>query len=84
MIISVINQNHLRSLSLPEKIKGQFWLYETTDTGENKLATIEGTDNAWVLHANRQVKLFDAGHTAVNQAVLSEMEIGRASCRERV
>lgn len=48
MIISVINQNHLRSLSLPEKIKGQFWLYETTDTGENKLATIEGTDNAWV------------------------------------
>ena len=53
MIISVINQNHLRSLSLPEKIKGQFWLYETTDTGENKLATIEGTDNAWVLHANR-------------------------------
>ena len=75
MIISVINQNHLRSLSLPEKIKGQFWLYETTDTGENKLATIEGTDNAWVLHANRQVKLFDAGHTAVNQAVLSEMGI---------
>ena len=30
MIVTTISKSHIKSVSLPEKVKGQFWLYETS------------------------------------------------------
>ena len=59
MIVTTISKGYINSISLPEKIKGQYWLYETTDGGEEKLVSIEGINEKWIMKSTRMVKITD-------------------------
>ena len=43
MLVSAISKSEVYQISLPEKVKGQYWLYADSDKKE-KLASIEGID----------------------------------------
>lgn len=60
MIVTTINKSHINSISLPDKIKGQFSLNETLRTGDARLLNIEGVNDEWIMKSTRQVKVLDA------------------------
>lgn len=55
MIASLFNKNGMLSITLPEKVKGQYSL--TSDSGIK--VNIEGIDDKWVLKAPKQVVIVD-------------------------
>lgn len=59
MIVTVISGGHINSITLPEKVKGRFWLYETTANGLNRLVNIEGINDQWVMKSTRHIKILD-------------------------
>ena len=59
MIVTTISKKHINSIALPEKVKGQFWLYETLDLGEERLVNIEGINDEWIMKSTRHVKILD-------------------------
>lgn len=75
MIVTTISKSHINSISLPEKIKGQFWLYETLDAGDERLVNIEGVSDEWIMKSTRQVKILDSHNNALKNTVISPQSI---------
>ena len=75
MIVTTISRSHINSISLPEKVKGQFWLYEKTPAGEKRLVNIEGISDEWIMKATRQVKILDAQNNPLKSAVIQPLQI---------
>ena len=65
MLVTFIKRTHIYSLSLPEKVHGQYWIKDMNEKGEFfDLIAIEGINGQWVLRANKKVRLLkkeDAG-----------------------
>ena len=69
-----MNKEQLFSLSLPEKVAGQYWL-QFDGTGDYKHSiSVEGINGEWVLKSNRWVKIVDKDKT-IKSVVLSPMTI---------
>lgn len=75
MIVTTISKSHINSISLPSKVKGQFWLYETLDTGDERLVSIEGVNDEWIMKSTRQVKLLDGQDNPIKSVVVSPQSI---------
>lgn len=75
MIVTTISKCRINSVSLPEKIKGQFWLYERLDAGEERLVNIEGVSDEWIMKSTRQVKILDSQNNAIKNTVISPQSI---------
>ena len=54
MIITIISKDNLRSITLPSKRKGQYWL---SDASNNRLASIEGVRDEWIMKPTRGVHI---------------------------
>ena len=59
MLVSAISKKEIFQISLPEKVKGQYWLYTGSDKQE-KLVSIEGIDNSWNLKSNSKYKIYSS------------------------
>lgn len=75
MIVTAISKSHINSISLPGKIKGQFWLYETSNTGNERLVNIEGVSDAWIMKSTRQVKILDSHNNALKNTAIAPQSI---------
>lgn len=75
MIVTTISKSHISSISLPNKVKGQFWLYETTGGGETRLVNIEGINNEWIMKSTRQVKILDGHNNILKNTVITPLSI---------
>lgn len=75
MIVTTISKSHINSISLPEKIKGQFWLNETLDNGDERLVNIEGVSDEWIMKSTRQVKILDSYNNSLKNTVISPQSI---------
>ncbi len=75
MIVTTISKDCINTISLPKKVKGQYWLYEKPNDVENHLVSIEGINNEWVLKSNRSVKVLDDNGNATKTAVVSPLNI---------
>ncbi len=75
MIVTTISKSHINSISLPEKIKGQFWLYETLDNSDERLVNIEGVSDEWIMKSTRQVKILDSHNNALKNTAISPQSI---------
>ena len=74
MIVTTMNKEQLFSLSLPEKVAGQYWL-QFDGAGDYKHSiSVEGINGEWVLKSNRWVKIVDKDKT-IKSVVLSPMTI---------
>ena len=75
MIVTTISRTHIKSISLPEKVKGQFWLYEDTDAGDTRLVNIESVNEQWLMKSTRQVKILDNKNETLKNTVISAQSI---------
>lgn len=60
MIVTLLKQDGMNSISLPEKAKGQFWINDySVDETYKPLISVEGVQGSWILKANRNVWILD-------------------------
>lgn len=71
MIVNLIKSKQMFSLTLPPKIKGQYWLTDLDDKAHlRQLVSIEAIDGAWHLKGNKQVTVFDTKGESVSDLAL--------------
>ncbi len=62
------------SLTLPEKIKGQYWLSDIDEAGNHRqLISIEAINNVWTVKSNKHVTVLDANNRPVASSEISSM-----------
>lgn len=71
MVVTTISKKRIDTVSLPEKVKGQYWLYENNE----RLISVEGVNNEWILKSNRQVKIVDSHNQTLKNTVISPLSI---------
>ena len=71
MLVSLLRNKQIFSLTLPAKSKGQFWLVDLDDKMRSRsLISIEAVQNEWVVKSNKTVSILNANtdpipHTAL-------------------
>lgn len=75
MIVTTISKTSIKSVTLPEKVKGQFWLFEETGSTDERLVSIEGVNEEWIMKSTRFVKIVDSHDTQIKSAVVTPMSI---------
>ena len=76
MIINLIKSKQMFSLSLPAKVKGQFWMSDLDDSGGiRNLISIEAVSGQWVVKSNKRVSVLDAGGLPVRSAVIASQSL---------
>ncbi len=75
MIITSISKGAYISFSLPQKVAGQYWIFDASEEHPKKLASIEGVGENWVLKSNRQVKVLDNNDAVVRSRVIEPQAI---------
>ena len=75
MIVTLISKESINSITLPEKISGQYWLYEKNESGSKKLISIEGINGEWLLKSNKDVKVIDHSGSPIRNTILSPLSI---------
>lgn len=79
MNIYLFKNEGLYTLSLPLKIKGQYWITDYDINGkERKIVNIEERDGKWVLKSNRKVSFLDESGEAVKGITVENQEFYRA------
>ena len=74
MIVNLIKSKQMFSLTLPEKIKGQYWLSDFDDNGVHRdLLSIEAIDGVWTVKSNKLVSVLNAQNQRVEYAQLLPM-----------
>ena len=55
MIVNLIKSKQMFSLTLPNKVKGQYWLSDVDHEGNaRELISIEAVNGEWVLKSNKK------------------------------
>lgn len=74
MLVSAISKEEIYQISLPEKVKGQYWLY-TGSVSKEKLVSIEGINDEWTLKSNSKYKILDGKNKPVKTVTLTPMSL---------
>lgn len=75
MIVTLLNRERIQSITLPEKISGQYWIADDHDTSTKKLIGIEGLNGEWILKSNKDVKVKDNKGQFIRNTVISPLSI---------
>lgn len=68
MIVTLLKNEGMNSISLPDKIKGQYWIMDYNEKLEQEeLASIEGMNNQWIIKSNKKVQLLDNNRQKVRE-----------------
>ena len=71
MIVTLLKQEGMNSISLPEKIKGQYWIMNyVSEEIQNPLISIEGINEQWVLKSNKKVQVLDDNGQRVREMII--------------
>ena len=74
MIVNLIKPQQMYSLTLPDKVKGQYWLTDTDDAGKpRKLFSIEARQGEWIVKSRKDVWVLNAENQMVPYIVLKPM-----------
>ncbi|TDL71159.1 type VII secretion protein EssC [Rhodococcus qingshengii] len=82
MIVTLINKASINSITLPEKIRGQYWIYDSNDRSK-KLIGIEGINGEWILKSNKYVKVMNHSGKPIRNTVLSPLSIYNLDTQEQ-
>jgi S-DNA-T family DNA segregation ATPase FtsK/SpoIIIE len=75
MIVTLVTQNAIHSISLPEKVRGQYWLHDSTaKSASSNLIGIEGINGEWVIKSNNKATLADKTGKSVRNVVLRPLD----------
>ncbi len=71
MIVNLIKSNQMFSLSLPKKVKGQYWMIDLDEDGKSReLISVEAVNGEWVLKSNKTVVVLNEENKPVSNTVL--------------
>ncbi len=71
MIINLIKSKQMFSLTLPHKVKGQYWVTDIDETGKPRdLISIEAINGDWVVKSNKFVSILNSENKPVDNTVL--------------
>ncbi|MDR0852348.1 MAG: type VII secretion protein EssC [Clostridiales Family XIII bacterium] len=74
MVVNLIRKDHLYFITLPSKIKGQFWLCDRDEAGRlRELIRIEAENGSWILKSNKTAWIIDANKQRLEQAAISAL-----------
>lgn len=74
MIINLIKSKQMFSLTLPHKVKGQYWVTDVDEDGTlRELISVEAVKGEWVVKSNKFVSILDAENKAVMNTVLKPL-----------
>lgn len=71
MIINLIKSKQMFSLTLPKKVKGQYWVTDIDETGKPRdLISIEAINGDWVVKSNKFVSILNSENKPVDNTIL--------------
>ena len=73
MLVTTISKDYIRSISLPEKIKGQFVLEEKIGESNEQLLSIEAINHEWIMKSTRQIKILDANNNVLKSVSMAPL-----------
>jgi DNA segregation ATPase FtsK/SpoIIIE, S-DNA-T family len=74
MILTLIKQERIHSITLPNKIKGQYWVTDHDAGGRRReLIGVEADNGVWVLKSNRLASILDAEDKPVRSVRIAAM-----------
>ncbi len=72
MIINLIKSRQMFSLTLPNKVKGQYWVTDIDENGSpRQLISVEAVEDEWVLKSNKYVSILNGENQPVVNTVLT-------------
>lgn len=81
MIVNLIKSKQMFSLTLPEKIKGRYWLSDFDDNGRHRdLIGIEASDGIWTVKSNKYVTVLDAQNQKTDRSEIRPMSFLSLKC----
>lgn len=73
MIVNLIKNRSLFSVTLPEKVYGQYWLNDMDENGNfRKLISIEAHKNEWVVKSNKIAQIVDKDSQPVKNTIIKD------------
>lgn len=73
MIVNLIKNRSLFSVTLPEKVYGQYWLNDIDEGGNfRKLISIEAHKNEWVVKSNKTAYLIDKDSQPIKNTIIKD------------
>ncbi|MCM1026240.1 MAG: type VII secretion protein EssC [Roseburia sp.] len=75
MLVTLIGEQKIFSVHLPERIAGRYWIEDDENSvGNGRILAIEADDTAsrWIVKAGRQIKLYDERQAETQKLVLEE------------
>lgn len=71
MILNLIKSERLFSLTLPQKVKGQYWLKDNDSRGNiRNLLSVEAIGKDWVAKSNKTVSILDGNGNPVKNTII--------------
>ncbi len=71
MIINLIKPSQMFSMTLPDRVKGRYWITDTDNRGQpRELISIEASEGSWVAKSNRNATILDREGNPVKSIVL--------------
>lgn len=73
MIVSLIKANQIFNLTLPQKVKGQYWISDYDALGNKRnLISIEAISGAWAVKSNKKASVLDTEKRVIESTILNE------------
>ncbi|MFP7201394.1 type VII secretion protein EssC [Lysinibacillus halotolerans] len=81
MIVTLLSKKSISSTILPEKVTGQYWIYDNANTKE--LISIEASSKQeWILKSNKNYSILDSKGSRIKNTILSPLSIYNLSVKE--
>lgn len=75
MNVTLVGTGRINSITLPQKVSGQYWLYSPSGADMEKLIGIEGIRDEWILKSNSDVRILAPSGNTVKSIQLEELRI---------
>ena len=73
MIVNLIKSTRMFSLTLPQKIKGQYWITDLDENGNNRdLISIEAKQGVWIAKSNKIASILESPTSVIKEAPLTD------------
>ena len=73
MIVTLIKKDRIYDTYLPQKIMGQFYVYDIDSNNKKRqLISIEGEEDHWVAKSNKKVQLLDENANPQKGSVIED------------
>lgn len=82
MIVTLIKKDRIYDTYLPQKIMGQFYVYDIDSNNKKRqLISIEGEEDHWVAKSNKKVQLLDENANPQKESVIEDQSLNILSIK---